>query len=106
MTVYEISNSTQYQQANSTTTGAETTTHTYHFNGAAIVSETTTLPLVPAGEGGTGAASTSTVVFNTIGQPVWSQNADGAISYTGYSAATGAVVERIEDADVDDTATL
>ena len=63
----------------------------------AIESETTALPAVPTAEGGTGSSPTSTDVYNSLGQLVWSQDANGSISYTAYDPATGAVNEQIQD---------
>ena len=113
-TLYETSRWTQYQQAYSNATpptpastaslaGAETTTYSYTFypdngpTGSAIETETTSLPAVSTADGGTGSAPTSSDVYNSLGQLVWSQDANGSISYTGYDPATGAVTEQIQD---------
>ena len=82
---------------------AETTTYSYTFypdngpTGSAIETETTSLPAVSTADGGTGSAPTSSDVYNSLGQLVWSQDANGSISYTGYDPATGAVTEQIQD---------
>ena len=98
-TSFYTSSSTQYQNAGGS--GAETTTYSYTFfpdneaTGAAIETETTALPAVPTADGGTGSSPTSTDVYNSLGQLVWSQDANGSISYTAYDPATGAVNEQI-----------
>jgi hypothetical protein len=100
-TSFYTSSSTQYQNAGGS--GAETTTYSYTFfpdneaTGAAIETETTALPAVPTADGGTGSSPTSTDVYNSLGQLVWSQDANGSISYTAYDPATGAVNEQIQD---------
>ena len=114
--VHEVCHSTQYQDGyanpsppdpTAAITGAETTTYQYTFfpiSGAvtapAIYTQSTTLPAVDAAHGGSGVPSTSTDVYNQLGQVVWSQDADGSISYTAYDRATGAVVEQVQDANV------
>ena len=73
------------------------TSYTYTFNNAAIASMTTTLPVVGSSENGTGAAAQTTDVYNSYGQLVWSMDGNGAISYTQYDPASGAVIEQIQD---------
>ena len=41
--------------------------------------------------------SASQVAYNSLDQIVWSQDANGSISYTAYDPATGAVNEQIQD---------
>ena len=104
ITCYYTNSSTQYQNADGS--GAEVTKYGYTFNGVAIASETTALPVVTDGTGGTvdehgsGTPNSSTDVYDTYGRVVWSQDANGAISYTAYDAATGAVIEQIKDVDL------
>ena len=113
-TVYVTSDSTQFQDdeisgeppANpSTVTGAETTTYHYAFNTSNPVpfmeAEETVQPEVDPGDGGTGDSPTSTDVYNSMGQLVWSKDANGSFSYTAYDAATGAVDEQIQDVNFD-----
>ncbi|MGO9108944.1 MAG: Calx-beta domain-containing protein [Thermoguttaceae bacterium] len=84
------------------------TTYTYQFNtssasGPAIEVETTTQPAICNGQSGTpdqhgsGIQAQSEDVYNSLGQLVWSKDANGSISYTAYDPATGAVVQRIQD---------
>ena len=65
--------------------------------------ETTIQPVVSTTQHGSGVAATSTDLYNTFGQVVWSQDAAGSISYTAYNPATGAVVEQVQDANVNST---
>ena len=58
---------------------------------------TTTLPVVSTARTATGTAATTEVVYNALGQVVWSMDANGSISYTAYDPATGAVVQQIQD---------
>ncbi len=120
-TIYETCDSTQYQDdcsywtpptpaSTASLAGANTTIDHYQFNLSgpvpAIVSQTTVLSVVGNGQNGTpaqhgsGTATASTDVYNSLGQLVWSKDADGSISYTAYDPATGAVVEQIQDANV------
>ena len=106
ITCYYTSSSTQYQSAGEG--DPEVTSYQYTFysaadvSGPAIETEATTPPLVDTAHGGTvpvggTTGPTSTDVYNGLGQVVWSQDANGSISYTGYDAATGAVDEQIQD---------
>jgi RHS repeat-associated protein len=128
VTVYETADSTQYQDYLTTTNNvpptpsstssdpdADTTSYEYTFypagqlpagSGPVMETETTLLPTVGNGENGqpaqngSGTPNSSTDIYNTYGQVVWSKDAAGSISYTQYDPATGAVVEQITDADV------
>ncbi len=52
------------------------------------------------GTDGTATDSTE-VIFDQYGHVVWTKDASGYISYTGYDPNTGAVVEQIQDVDTD-----
>jgi len=96
ITSYFTSSSTQYQGTGGS--GVETTSYAYTFfantPAPTIASMTTTLPVVGNGQNGTGTAATTEVVYNALGQVVWSMDANGSISYTAYDPATGAVVQQ------------
>ncbi len=69
----------------------ETTTTQYTFfplggvvNGPTVATQTTVLPVVSTAQHGSGAAKTSTDVFDTFGETVWSMDAAGYITYTQY----------------------
>ena len=42
---------------------------------------TTTLPTVTSGQNGPGTAASDTVVFDSLGRPIWSKDAAGVLSY-------------------------
>ena len=81
------------------------TTYTYAFNGLAIATETTTLPVVSTDQHGPAPATMPQAPTFTIaqGQVVWSMDANGSINYMAYDPATGAVVEQIQDVNTNDT---
>ena len=99
ITSYFTSSSTQYQGTGGS--GVETTSYAYTFfantPAPTIASMTTTLPVVGNSQNGTGTAAMTEVVYNALGQVVWSMDANGSISYTAYDPATGAVVQQIQD---------
>ena len=53
-------------------------------NGPTVATQTTVLPVVSTAQHGSGAAKTSTDVFDTFGETVWSMDAAGYITYTQY----------------------
>jgi RHS repeat-associated protein len=94
---------TQYRNDNGT--GGQTTTLSYTWQGSTAqpASITTTLPTVTTAENGPNTATSSTVVFDGDGRPIWQQDAAGFLTYTAYDAATGAVVKQIVDVNTADT---
>jgi RHS repeat-associated protein len=86
--------------------GAETTSDAFtFFSGTTQVEQdTTSLPAVnDQNSSHTSFTDTTVAVYNQLGQEVWSKDANGAISYSVYDTATGAVVKSIQDVDTDDT---
>jgi hypothetical protein len=102
-TVYKVASDTVYQNSNGT--GAETTSYAYtYYSGTnAIYSITTTLPTITTAQNGSGTANTTETVYDNYGRPIWTENADGYLSYTQYDPLTGAVVEQITDVNTSDT---
>ena len=66
-------------------------------------SETESDPVITAAQNGPGTANVTTTVFNTFGEPIWTKDADGYLTYTAYDTGTGAVVETITDVNTCDT---
>jgi RHS repeat-associated protein len=98
VTIYPVAASTVYQ----TTDGGnpETTTYAYNSwypNTNQVQDESVTLPTVtdqtPSG------SDTTETFYNLQGRPIWEKDAAGYINYTAYDAATGAVIETIQDVD-------
>jgi RHS repeat-associated protein len=94
---------TQYRNDNGT--GGQTTSMAYTWHGSTSVpaSITVTQPTVTTAQNGPNTASSSTVVFDSIGRPIWSKDAAGYLSYTAYDDATGAVVKSITDVNTANT---
>jgi RHS repeat-associated protein len=103
VTVNPIAAGTVYR--NTDGTGAETTTHTYTwFSGTiSMQSMTVSAPVVTSSQNGPGTAAMTITYFNTLGQPIWTKDADGYINYTAYDPATGAVVKTIVDVNTANT---
>ena len=92
------------------TGGAQTTAYAYtYFSGTVQVeSLTTTLPTVADqnNSGEDGVQNQTIDIFNAAGQEVWFQDANGAIGYFGYDAATGAMNVSIQDVNCTQAGTL
>jgi YD repeat-containing protein len=101
--VFVDAQDSQYRNTNGT--GAETTTNGYTFFSGSNQQQTmtTSLPVISSSQNGPGTADVSTMVYNPLGQTVWTKDADGFISYTAYDKATGAVVKTIQDVNTSDT---
>ncbi len=97
ITVNPVATDTVYR--NDDGTGAETTTFTYTWftDSTQEQSETVSLPVVGSDQNGPGTADVSTTYFNIYGEPIWTKDAGGFLTYTAYDTATGAVVETIDD---------
>jgi YD repeat-containing protein len=63
----------------------------------AIESITTTLPVVSTADNGSGSATTSEVIYDHFGRPIWSLDPNGAVDYTAYDPMTGGITETIQD---------
>ncbi len=94
---YRVAAQTRYRNADGT--GAEINTTAYTWQGATqqAASVTSTTPVVSAAQNGSGTASSTTVVFDTLGRVIWSKDAAGVLNYTAYDPQTGAAVKTISD---------
>lgn len=104
-TYYAVAQQSVYLGLNSTE--ARTTTYTYEWytGTSAIRSETVTLPVVSVASNGAGGSTGDQIVnvYNLFGQPVWSKDGDGFITYTHWDVATGGMLSHIQDADLSQT---
>lgn len=98
-TFYFVASETVYR--NDDLTGAIQTSYAYTFYSgtAQIQQQTTTLPVVPTDQNGSGVAATRKIYFNTWNQPTWSMDERGIITNQTFDLATGAVIQRIDDVD-------
>jgi RHS repeat-associated protein len=97
-TIYPVSSQSVYPQGSAVTTSYA---YTYYVAGSAptfqVQQQTITYPAVPTGQNGSGIAGVEQSYDDTYGRLIWSMNQQGAISYTAYDNATGAVVQQIAD---------
>ena len=102
-TIYPEATDTTY--SNTDGTGARTTSYSYTWMSSSLqmASETTTLPVISSAQNGPGVADSSTDVYNSLGQVVWSKDADGFLTYNAYDTATGALVKTIQDVNTSTT---
>jgi len=99
-TVYPVSKDTAYPDAANPLLKIETTfAYTFHSGTTQIAQKTTTLPIVPVAQNGSGVATTRKDYFDVIGHQTWSMNERGFISQFVYDALTGALMQRIDDVD-------
>jgi hypothetical protein len=96
-TIYPIATSTDYQ--NDDGTGAEMTTYNYTWSGDsyAMTGMTVSSPVISASQNGSDAADVTQTLYDSFGWPVWTTDPNGAISYTSYNVASGAVTKQIQD---------
>ncbi len=94
---YPVASQTVYR--NDDQSGSQTTSYDYTFFSGSFQPETTTVtyPTVGDSQNGPGTAATEVTYFDTYGEPIWTQDADGYINYTEYDPLTGAVVAQIQD---------
>ncbi|MGH3579502.1 MAG: hypothetical protein ACRDU0_18360, partial [Mycobacterium sp.] len=102
-TIAPVATDTVYR--NTDGTGGQTTSYAYTwFSGTAQVqSVTVTLPTVTTAENGPNTADTRTTYFDSYGEPIWTKDGNGFLTYTAYDPATGAVVKTIDDVDTTKT---
>ena len=97
--VFEVGEQTVYR--NDDGTGAIVTTYAYEwFDDTAQVSQkTTTWPIVPTDQNGSGLAYQTTELNDLDGKLIWERGPKGYIRKMTYDAVTGALLQRIEDVD-------
>ncbi len=103
-TIFPEAAFTQYQSSAGNGSVPETTTYGYSWQNNAsgyvtnqIADLTTTNPVVSTSQNGSGTATTTQTVYNQFGQPVWTMDAKGFITYTAYDNATGAAIQSVQD---------
>jgi YD repeat-containing protein len=98
--------STQYRNDNGT--GGQTTSVAYTWQSGTFAPEsiTTTLPTVTTAQNGPNSATSMVTVFDSKGQPTWSKDPGGFLTYTEFDNTTGAVTKQITDVDTTQTGTF
>ncbi len=100
VTVYRASQETVYPSDTDQTKKLITAyDYTYHLNTTQVLQQTATPPAVPTSQNGSGISPTTKQIFDEYGNPTWSMNALGVISYNQYDIRTGALLQTIEDVD-------
>jgi len=96
-TIYPLASRTVYR--NTDGTGGQTTTFSYTWQGTttAVLQLTTTYPVVPTGQNGSGSATALTGQLDAFGRQTWLKDADGFIHAVEYDTLTGAVTKQIAD---------
>jgi RHS repeat-associated protein len=99
VTIYRVAESTRFRHDDGT--GAITTKFAYTwFSGTAqIEQKTTTLPVVPTGQNGTGTTDTITEIFDEENNLIWRRDPRGFITFWSYDLPTGALIQQISDVD-------
>jgi RHS repeat-associated protein len=99
VTIYPVGESTVFRFEDGS--GAITTRFdfTWFADTAQIQQQTTTLPVVPTNQNGTGATDTVTDIFDMHGNLIWQRDALGFITRRTYDLPTGAILQEIRDVD-------
>ena len=103
ITIYPIANQVTY--ANTDGTGAETKSYAYTYLSGSLrpQSITTTLPTATSSQNGPNSGDTTTVFYDLYGNPTWTKDGDGYITYTQYDPGTDQLVKVIQDVDTAQT---
>jgi len=98
-TIHPKSAETVYR--NDDGTGAITTSfdYTWHSGTQQIAQMTTTLPMVPTNQNGSGVAATRREYFDEFGNRTWVMDERGYITRLKFDIPTGAITQRIDDVD-------
>lgn len=98
-TIYPVAESTVFRHDDGTGEIATTYDYTWYTNTLQIAQKTTTLPVVPISQNGTGSEDTITEVYDDQGHVIWRRDARGFISHFKYYLPLGVVIQEILDVD-------
>jgi len=73
--------------------------YTYHSGTTQVAQQTTTLPVIPTTQNGSGTANSRKEYFDLLGYRTWSMDERGFITRYIYDDQTGAMIQRIDDVD-------
>lgn len=73
--------------------------YTYTWQGSTlqIAQKTTTFPIVPTTQNGSGSADSKKAAYDAYGNPTWEMDERGFLTNRTYDLATGAVIQLIQD---------
>ena len=99
VTIYPVAEATVFRHDDGS--GGITTSYSYTWftDTLQIEQRTTTLPVVPSGQNGTGTTDTITEIYDAYGNLVWQRDPLGFISYRAYDWALGVLTQQIQDVD-------
>ena len=98
-TVHPVSNQTEYRNDDGTGAIETAFAHTWHSGTVKIQRRTTTLPVVPTSQNGSGTAATRKDYFDAHGNRTWAMDERGFITAFRYDVPTGAITQQIDDVD-------
>ena len=103
---FSLANQTVYTNTNGT--GSLTTSYSYTFQGSTAqpAQITQTNPTVSTSKNGSNSAPSSVTVFDAFGQPIWTKDEAGYLTYRAYDQVTGALTKQITDVDTAQTTTF
>lgn len=98
--IYFPSEETEYPVADQPTEATVTShSYTFHSGTCQIQEQTTTLPVVPSAQNGSGVAASRKRVFDLLGNLTWTMDERGIIARQVFDPVTGGLVRRVEDVD-------
>jgi len=99
-TIYPVSKEIVYPDDSSQTTTIETSySYTFYSGTTQVEQKTTTLPVIPTSQNGSGTANSLVDVFDEYGNLIWHKDERGFITRYKYDIETGAMTEQIDDVD-------
>lgn len=96
---YFVASQTLYRNDNSTGDIETSYAYTFYPDTAQIQQQTTTLPVVPTDQNGSGIAATRKTYFDTWSQPIWLMDERGIITRQTFDVPTGTLIQRVDDVD-------
>lgn len=99
ITIYPVAKETSYTNDNGTGAVVTEYARTYHSGTVQIDQKTTTLPVIPTAQNGSGTANSFVEVYDIDGYLTWRKDERGFITRFKYDIATGAMTQRIDDVD-------
>lgn len=101
-TIYPVWKSIVYQSDASGGSNPAVTEFAYqwYYGSFQVYQRTTTLPLMPTNQNGSGVSATRREIMDDCcGRVIWAKNERGFIMRSVYDRATGAIVRRVQDVD-------